>query len=179
VKNPPGQRGSASQAGFAFDPGQLDEFAPKYIVHAQLSRDFTGDISRCARRINVHFLKKQKSASAWPRNSKMAGSCKPRSIFSPQRERSCASPKPPNGAKFSARFPALARIKNPCSKLWKDALLGETQVQWIIDLTQGNSLSASPPNPFVSEFLYGDVKNTLTCPGNEMFRFKANLPNMA
>src|SRR5689334_12116383 len=108
------------------------------------------------------------SASAWARNSRIAGSCKPRSIFqSTTRMELRGHVSHRNGAKFSAMISdAGTKSKDPCGKLGKDALLGETQVQRIIDLgpCQITCTAEAHSNPFVREFLYGDVKKHVDLP---------------
>src|SRR5215471_20916886 len=124
----------------------------------------------------------KKSAFKSPRKSTIAGSCKPRSMFqSTMRRELRGQVNHRKGAKFSAMISSFGikqevdeihpecqtvsratslKSKGPWCKLGKYALLGKTQVQWIINFGPGQSVCAGIAyvNSFVCQFLHRDIE---------------------
>src|SRR5215469_5676025 len=125
------------------------------------------------------------SAFKSPRKSTIAGSCKPRSMFqSTMRRELRGQVNHRKGAKFSAMISSFGikqevdeihpecqtvsrdsslKSKGPWCKLGKYALLGKTQVQWIINFGPGQSVCAGIAyvNSFVCQFLHRDIEELI------------------
>ena len=113
----------------------------------------------------------------------MADNCKPRSMFqSTIRMELRGQVNHRTGAKFSAMISCGDTSKRSRSKLRKYALLGETQIQWIINFGPRQSLCAGVAdlNPFVCEFLHSNVEEFFDPPGgNDITHLAKNLSWMA
>src|SRR6478609_185227 len=161
--------------------GQLDEFAPKYIVHLQPSRNFTGDIQPLrAAHIDVHFLKEQDVRVRLSQELQNGRQLQTTVNIPVHNANGTARPCKPSEWReiLGNDFRRWHKSKDPCGKLWENALLGETQVQGIIDLgpCQFISTAESYSNPFVREFLYGNVKKYVDLPAaNEMLHLRSKL----
>src|SRR6266567_2460124 len=115
------------------------------------------------------------SAFASARNSMMAGSCNPRSMFqSTMRMELRGQVNQRTGAKFSAMISCDDTSKPSRGKLWEDAFLGESEVERIVNLGPEQTVCAGEPDPnsFVCEFLHSNVEKFFDPPSrNDITHF--------
>src|ERR1700759_5627086 len=115
------------------------------------------------------------SAFAFARNSRMAGNCRPRSMFqSTIRIELRGQLNHRKGAKFSAMISCGDTSKHSGGKLREDALLGKSQIERIIDLGPGQPIGVreADRNTFVCEFLHSNIEEFFDPPsGNDIFHF--------
>src|SRR5215471_21380583 len=117
---------------------QFHELTSKDIVQAQLLRDLTRDIKTMrAARIDVDLLEKQNIRVQISQEIHNRGQLQASVDVPIQDAKGAARPgKPPEGGEILGNdFIFWHKSKCPSSKLGKYALLGETQVQWIINFS--------------------------------------------